>query len=108
MTNHARWFSGSHSRTSGGNTKRLLAIARQEVLRHAEIVLNPPDSSDFARQPQAKPAAAGRLCGTTTHGERLRFGAHMTRERRRRAATSAVRARGVPRMRARSSAAILA
>src|SRR3954452_4416863 len=59
MTNHARWFSGSHSRTSGGNTKRLLAIARQEVLRHAEIVLNPPDSSDFARQPRLT-AAAGR------------------------------------------------
>src|SRR3954469_25096125 len=59
MTNHARWFSGSHSRTSGGNTKRLLAIARQEVLRHAEIVLNPPDSSDFARQPRLTGAASG-------------------------------------------------
>jgi hypothetical protein len=35
----------------------LIPITRQEVLRHAVIVLNPPDNNPFARQPRVKAAA---------------------------------------------------
>jgi hypothetical protein len=41
----------------GRQQERLLTIARQEVLRHARIVLNAPDSSSFVRQPRLKGAA---------------------------------------------------
>src|SRR5215211_3510873 len=56
MTNHARWLSGSHSRTSGGIRK---TCSRSHAMKFWAITrwfLNPPDSSPFTRQPHAKAA----------------------------------------------------
>ena len=57
MTNHARCRGGSHSRTSGGIKKRLLAITRDKALSHVEIVLNPPDDSPTAQAQTARQPA---------------------------------------------------
>jgi hypothetical protein len=37
--------------------ERLLTITRDEVLRHPGIVLNPPDSRTFVRQPRVEALA---------------------------------------------------
>ena len=48
----------------------LLAITRQEVLRHPGIVLNRPDDTTFVRQPPWKAIAAPRLLLSTDAGAR--------------------------------------
>ncbi len=39
-----------------GHQKRLLAVTRQEVLRHAGIVFSPPDGPPFVQQPRREAA----------------------------------------------------
>src|SRR4051794_21010066 len=53
----------------------LLAITRDEVLRHPEMVLNPPDSSPFTQQPPCKPAVSDgrRTCSANRLRSRVDF-----------------------------------
>src|SRR4051812_7579813 len=55
MTNHARWLSGSHSRTSGGNKNGCSRSAAKKFCAMPCIVLNRPDTID-SRQPMAHSA----------------------------------------------------
>ena len=56
MTNHARWLSGSHSRTSGGIRNTCSRSHAMKFCPITGIVLNPPDSTPFTRQPRVKGA----------------------------------------------------
>ncbi len=68
MTNHAKWLSGSQSRMSGGIKKRLITVTRDEVLADSAIVLNPSDTSCFARQPRVHARVALLARTGASHG----------------------------------------
>jgi hypothetical protein len=54
MTNHAKWSSGSRSRSDGGITKACSTPTFDEVLGHGGIVFATPDGAGFIRHPRVQ------------------------------------------------------